>query len=330
MNRKKTIFGVILCGLLAAGCAVVFVNNSKEPAHPQDAKTEGVTKEPDKSVKQVIKNTDALKADAVKTSDESAPKEVLKKTKLYDVNNPLPLYAIAEIADVSPMIRKKIEALADDSQNVLFMERKDNRLVILREVTSDSAVPRHELEFVEINTEDGSHKISRPGYNGEDAEYDVWQYDEISKLPLKHIKYNKENEVEFTEIWHNNPDDSVKYEMKNGQGNPISILKETITNDTNMRREHVFYTKNGEVRMNISANYDGANMTRFTYYNADSPDEGASVFSEYADGVKTKETVYTTDYKIKNIYRSSYEDGLRTDITIFDNQNKEIEKLLAE
>ena len=50
-------------------------------------------------------------------------------------------------------------------------------------------------------------------------------------------------------------------------------------------------------KVNLTVNYDGADLTRFTYYNADKLNESGSVISEYKDGVITKETVYTSDYK---------------------------------
>ena len=74
--------------------------------------------------------------------------------------------------------------------------------------------------------------------------------------------------------------------------------------------------------------YDGADVKRFTYYNADKPADGGSVFAEYENGLKIKETVYSNDLKVENSYTAEYHNGEREGITIWDKNNKEIQKLV--
>ena len=118
--------------------------------------------------------------------------------------------------------------------------------------------------------------------------------------------------------------------MKDDKGNIISLKKETVSNDNDMRVEHLIYDKDGKTKVSVSASYEGADIKRFTYYNADKPAESGSVFSEYADGQKTKETVYNSALKIENTYTSEYKNGERTEIKVFDQNNQEIEAIISQ
>jgi len=129
-------------------------------------------------------------------------------------------------------------------------------------------------------------------------------------------------------VWNYDSENPVKYEMKDSEGRVISMRNETLTNGTDLRIEHLVYDKNGNTKINVSTTYEGDDIKRFTYYNADKIDESGSVFSDYSDGQKTKETVYTSDLKLKNTYTSDYKDGERENIIIFDNNNQEIKKFI--
>ena len=109
----------------------------------------------------------------------------------------------------------------------------------------------------------------------------------------------------------------------------MSIKKETPEGDMGLRLEHIVYDKDGNTKINLSAAYDGADIKRVTYYNADKPDESSTIISDYTDGQKVKETVYTPDLKIKNVYKANYVEGEMTDITVLDNNNEEVEKILT-
>ena len=69
-------------------------------------------------------------------------------------------------------------------------------------------------------------------------------------------------------------------------------------------------------------------MLRFSYYNAEKPNEGVLILGEYSDGLKMKETIYSSDYKLKNTYTSNYKNGIREDIRKFDENNRETEQLI--
>ena len=54
------------------------------------------------------------------------------------------------------------------------------------------------------------------------------------------------------------------------------------------------------------------------------------MLNEYDDIDKTKEKLYTTDYRLKNVFTSVYKDGEREEIRVFDGSNNEVAKFLAE
>lgn len=320
--RKKVIGGIVISAVVLACCAAIIL--TKETKN-DDKIVEQEVKKVEKSLPEPSQKTIAIKEKNVK-------KEVGLKTDLYKgvPDNLLPLSAISEIASLSGGVHKTVKELVDNSTSVLYAKRVGNKLVMVVENPDDN---RHGLEFVEISANGQHEKINflLSKYSEANSENDVWEYDESEdvKRPIKHTKIGSNGEVEFVETWNYLPEEPIKYELKNKEDKVISILKETIDENNSMRQEHLIYDKDGKTKINLTVNYDGADLTRFTYYNSEKQDESGSVFSEYKDGVKTKETVYTSDYKVKNVYQPEYKDGERTEIKVFDNENKEIEKLLA-
>lgn len=51
--------------------------------------------------------------------------------------------------------------------------------------------------------------------------------------------------------------------------------------------------------------------------------------SEYNDGLKTKETVYSSDYKLQNTYNAGYKDGERVTIKVLDSSNNKVEEIIS-
>ncbi len=251
-----------------------------------------------------------------------------KRTNLYNnvSSSSLPLSVIAELSDVPEFVRGNVEKLSNLS-NIYMAKKYGDKLFI---ITDNSANIRHNIEFIEISLINGHQVKTTLGYNDtiKDSNNDIWEYDKVSKKPIRHTKYNSDGDVDFVEIWNYDEKEPIKYEMKDGQGHPISIRKETLDDSANLRVEHLVYDKNGNTKINVSATYDGADIKRFTYYNADKPNESGAVYGEYSDGIKTKETVYTSDLKVKNSYTTEYKDGNKSSITIWDSQNKEIQKLV--
>ena len=322
--RKKVIGGIVL-GVVTVVCLAALIV-SKETK--DDEKTI-----PEREIKKVEKTAKVHVKPLVPQPKVEVKKDLNIKTDLYKgvPDSLLPLSAISEIASLNGHVHKTIKELVDNSTGVLYAKRSGNKLVMVVENPDDN---RHGLEFVEISA-DGKHEkigflLSK--YSEGNTDEDLWEYDvsEDVKRPTKHTKYNSDGDVEFVETWNYSSDEPIKYELKNKDDKVISLVKETIDANNSMRQEHLIYDKDGKTKVNLTVNYDGADLTRFTYYNADKPNESGSVISEYKDGVKTKETVYTSDYKVKNVYEPEYKNGEREGIKVFDNENKEVKTLLSE
>ena len=320
--RKKIIGGVVLGAVIFACCAALIL--SKE------------TKQEDKIVEKEIKKVEKTAVSQPKKEPQKQNTKSVKtlgiKADLYQgvPDSLLPLSAISEIANLNNDVLKTIKELVDNSTGVLYAKRTGNKLMMVVENPDDI---RHGLEFVEVSA-DGKHEkinILLSKYSQNESEYDIWEYDESEEIkrPIKHTKHDSNGAVEFVETWNYSTDEPIKYELRNKDDKVISVLKETIDENNSMRQEHLIYDKDGKTKVNLTVNYDGADLTRFTYYNAEKQDDSGSVLSEYKDGIKTKETVYSSDYKVKNVYQPEYKDGERSEIKIFNNENKEIEKLIA-
>ena len=299
-------------------------------------------------VKPILKNNEVSKvedlsqenkSEDVNNSTNSGNKQTLKqasveindkfttKANLYNSDNGvmLPLSTIEIISTLPDSIKEKVTQIADS--NNIFMSKKIHDKLLL--ITDNPSNIRHCIEFVEISLANGHQQKTTLGYNDKmkDSDNDIWEYDDNTKQPTRHSKYNNDGDIEFVEVW-NYDDNPMKYEMKDADGHVLSLRKETLDDGTDLRVEHLVYDKNGNIKVNVSTTYDGADIKRFTYYNADKPSDGGSVFAEYTDGLKTKETVYSNDLKVINTYTSEYKDGEREDIVIWDNNNNQIKKLI--
>ena len=276
-----------------------------------------------------------------KPEPKQAVKPVIPIKKSYDLYSQtpydLPLISIMEISELPENIKNTIDELLEKAQGFYLLKMNDGKIFIILQnpVNSENTYSRHDLEFAEINP-DGTLHCYFAGYSGEDGETalavtdsvdkDDWKFDKSTEpyKPLKHIKRDESGKIMFTEIWDYSSDADIKYEMKNSKGKAVSVLRETLESDTNYLKEHVFYDEDGNTKMSVSINYDGANITRFTYY---TPQEGISVMSEYTDGVKTKESVYNSNYELVNILKAAYENGERTSITLLDKNEAVLKKI---
>lgn len=332
--EKKKLVAIIVAAVLAAGCAVCFYHNENKNDRT-DNRIESTTKN-----KKSLKPAEKLKKEEkIITKKEASNKEkihkaalkeensIIRKTNLFntDAGSTLPLSAISVLSSLPHTIQNKVEKISE-SNNIFMVQKYHDKLLI---ITDNPENIRHCVEFTEISIPTGQQRKTTLGYNDKikDSDNDIWDYDEQSKLPIRHTKYNSNGDVEFVELWNydNNP---IKYEMKDADGHVISVRKETLNNGTDLRVEHLVYDKEGNTRINVSATYDGEDVKRFTYYNAEKPAESGSVFSEYSNGLKTKETVYTSDLKLKNSYTSEYKNGEREEISVWDTNNNEIQKLV--
>ena len=318
MINRKIAVGVS-CGLIALGFVCLAIMERKQIEETISAK---------------IPNNVQQTRSAAPKAEQPTKKSNLFSETIYN----LPLMAIVEIDKAPSEIQQSAAKLLDDAQGFYFAkydEGKKELLVLLENpISQGNTYDRHNLEFARIE-KDGSVKYSKQGYSGNDGETsnaveteeDLWDFDKTVEppRPLKHMVFSDNGKIEFVETWNYDENEPVKYEMKDGDGKVISIMKETAEGTT-YRREHVFYDKDGKTTMSLSANYDGTDLSRLSYYNADN-NSGMSIISEYYEGNKVKEVIYSQDYELKNTVKSEYENGKRKSVTILDSDSKEIETL---
>lgn len=320
MCRKKLILTIFLCVFLVTGCSI-FPN-----------KKEVKNSELQKSLEQDLSKVQPKESEIpvpVKVVQKVEPEIRIKKADLYEDNNEIFLSMIVKLSEIDAFLKTKIENYIQNSTIYYFEVKKDGIFMIVDNSDTEN-FHRHGMEFVEINNNGVKKVIPLIMTSDEDDENDVWELDEETKLPLRHVNYNDEGEIVYSEYWHYSPDSQIKYELKDAHGKTISLKKEIQESDSNIRIENLVYDKEGHTKINITTNYDGPNISRFTYYNATSPEDSVVVMSEFENGKKMKETVYSPDYKVKNVYKPTYEDGKRVSIKIFDDQNKVLEEILSE
>ena len=328
---KKKVFVWVLSAAAVAVCAMAFVMNKDAESENTSANVpvESNTKLNKTSVSVPPKE----ETKEVAPAEPETPKEIIKKGEMYSSlsNNQLPLSGIVLLNDLDEDIQEEIGDVLDSSKNIFMLKKLDNKLLMLVENPSDS---RHNIDLQEfmLNSESVKNLPFTTHIAGDETERDIWEYEDNDdmKRPVKHIKHDEENNVEYTEIWNYSPEETVKYEMRDGEDRVVSIKKETIDNETSLREEHIFYNKDGSIKQSVAISFNGPEITRFTYYNSEKPEDGIIIYSEFGpDGNKTKETVYTPDFKVINIYEPVYKDGVRVGIRVLDNQNREVEKILS-
>lgn len=267
----------------------------------------------------------------------------LYSNSLYD----LPLISIVEISKLNPILKNEIDKLLELSQGFYFLKMKNEDEVFIifqNAISSIDTYSRHGIEFAELSIDaEGTiiKNIYQPFYNGvlgeisnaiEDANSkpDIWKFDKSFEpyRPVKHSVYDEKGKLKFTEIWNYDQEEIVKYQVKNSKNKLISILKEIVTDDSNYRKEHIFYNDEGVVEFSISANYDGANISRFTYYNSLNSDDSVIIMSEFDEiGNKIKETIYDNDYQLLKIVKVDIENGERKKISVYDNEHRLIDSI---
>ena len=253
----------------------------------------------------------------------------VKKTNLYNDNYLIPLSAIVDISSLPEQTQNSINSIIENANLYYLKKHNDNVFLIIGNFNNEK-YQRHDIQLVEIN-KNGNKKITELNNTEEHAnDNDEWEYDKISNLPIKHTKYNSKGEIEFVEIWNYSQNEPIKYELRDGNDKVLSIKKETYDNDSNMRVEHLIYDESGDTKINISANYEGPNITRFTYFNSEKPHDSVTLMSDFEDGTKTKETIYSSNYKVKNSFNAEYKDGERINIKKYDAENNLVEEIVSE
>ena len=250
----------------------------------------------------------------------------------------MPLISIFEISKQSSIVKKSIDKVLELSQGFYYLKQIEDKVFIVLQnpAYEGDTYYRHGLQVAEI---DSSGKIlyHTVGYSGiegeilapEKTDSDFWVYDKTSEpyKPLKHVAYNEKGKIKFSEFWDYSPESNVKYEMKDSANKTISVLKEILEDDTNYRKEHIFYDNEGKILISISINFEGANITRFNYFNAKKPNSSVIIICDYVDGQKAFEKIYDKDYNLINIVEAVYRNGERKEVKVFDSEKKELGKI---
>lgn len=315
MSTKK--FSLLICGAIAISliCTGCFPKKVADSTNKQEQKG---------SAKQ-----------AIQTPKIEETKYDLYSETPYD----LPLVSIADISKLSVKTKKTIDSILESSQGFYYLKVNNNGdifIILQNPIQITNTYSRHNLQFIEID-KDGVVTSHTAGYTGIDGEIenaikqkdDVWTFDNSVEpyRPTKHIAYNEKGKVKFIETWSYDDTEPVKYQMKDSHKKVVSILKETQDNDANLRREHIFYDNEGNTTMSLTVNYDGANISRLTYYNSHDKIDSVSILSEYNEGNKVKELIYNEDYELINTAIAEYIDGTRKNIQVLDKDGNVILKI---
>ena len=315
MTLKKLILVLFsISFLIGIGYSLSFVLNKKE--------ANVVVAEPKKNVSKPVNNP-------VQTQIIKKEKADLYSESLYD----LPLISIAEISKLSKEKKAIVDKILESSQGFYYLKLVDDKIFIILQnpVKTSNIFSRHDLQFVEISN-DGNVIYHNAGYYGYEGEYsetnsnDVWTYDNTVEIkrPIKHIAYDEKGHIKFTEVWNYDPENEIKYIMKDSHDKDVSILKETQDSESNYRKEHIFYDNDSQIKMSLTVNYDGANITRMTFYNSHDLVDSVSVFSDYVDGIKTRESIYNEKYELLYTVIPTYTDDVRTKITVLNSKGEEV------
>ena len=309
--RLLTVFCITI---LCSGCI-----NKKEVTE-QDTDLQKNKKQDSKQISTPLKSTE--------------PKYDLYSTTPYE----LPLFSVIEISKLSPEIKNSIDKVLEASQGFYFLRNAGNKVFIILQnpLKNSETFSRHDLEFFEIDS-DGKiipHSAGYTGVNGEainlaESLDGDWIFDETigQSRPIKHTAYDEKGKIKFIETWNYDETEPIKYQMKDSNKKIISILKESQENDSNYRKEHVFYDNAGNTTMSLTINYDGANISRLTFYNSHDLIDSISIITEYTDGLKTKEVIYNEDYTLVNTVTAEYINGDRKTIRMYDSDGKETHKI---
>ena len=294
-----------------------------------------ITKKEDKA----IDNTEPKVVTKQKQSI-TKPKPIEKKYDLYS-NTPydIPLYSIVEISKLPTEIKSIVDKILEQAQGFYFLKFNGEKVFIILQnpITSGETFSRQNLQFAEVDLQ-GNVSYHNAGYIGiegettnfiENNKLDNWIFDKTEEYirPLKHTAFDEKNNVKFIELWNYDEQEPFKYQMLDSNKKIISILKETQDNDSNYRKEHIFYDNNGNTTMSLTINYDGANISRLTFYNSHDSIDSVSIISEYTDGIKTKELIYNQDYKLMSSFVPEYTDGELKKIKTYDSEEKEINQI---
>lgn len=328
MNGKKFFIGGILCTVIAcvAGATFLYQKNIQTKNEKQ---TTDIQQKKEEKVQPTTNNT----------AEKPVQKELNKtqRINMYDTEETrtLPFWAITQLATLSPNAQKTIENIMKNA-NVYYVDKTDNKIIIIKDSNDEEArFTRHDIEIISISSDGKNikketkfpHKMSN-----EESEREIWDYQLIEgdmMVPTSHKTLNEDGSVKFIEHWYYTQNEPVKYKLTNGNDKVLSIRKSLHQSGGNWSDEHIFYDENGNTALNITIAYENNNIARFTYYNPKKPEESVTILNEYINDEKSKETVYTTDYRLKNTFFADYKNGKRANIRVLDSNNNQINEFLA-
>ncbi len=328
---KRSVFvGTIIFVIIAISIVIILFPKKTKPEISKQSSLKIVE---ENSQKQVVSIQEAPKNVKAEVNMPVIPKEIIRKADMYSSlpNNQLPLSGVAELADLPEDVRENVDDIIGAARNIYMIKKLDNKVLMLVENPSDS---RHniDLKFISLDNEAETDIPFSSYIAGDESEDDIWEYEDMdeAKRPVKHIKYSPDKTIEYTEIWNYSSEQPIKYEMRDGDNKVVSIRKEIIDNETNLREEHISYNQDGSTKASVSIGYSGPEISRFIYFNSTNPAESITIISEFGEnGDKTKESVYSSDFKLINTYEPVYNDGIRSGIRILDDKGQEVEKILS-
>lgn len=322
MNKKKLIGVGILSAFVISGALFAYFSKTTDN---KDIEVKNVVEENQPAeVKQV------LPAKMVKSLE---PQKTHKaKLHNFDDNHYIPFSAMVEISELPEDIRELVKNSIKESEVYSLKLLGDKIFIIKSANTEEEKFSRHDFEIVKISMKD--KKVERDlrfpqKMSNTESEKEIWNYEVIEEdmmVPTSHVSLSESGKTKLKENWYYNREDGLKYKVVNDKNKTLSLRKTSAPDENgNWSDEHIFYDEDGNTLLNVSSTYEKNRLARFTFYEAENPNDGIIIVNEYNNGDKTKETVYTPDYKVKNVYNASYENGERKEVTVLDNNNKEIE-----
>lgn len=320
MNKKKLIGAGILSAFVISGALFAYFSKTTDNKNIENVVEENRPAE----VEQVL---------PVKTVKSLEPQKTHKaKLHNFDENHYVPFSAMVEISELPEDIRELIQNLIKESEVYSLKLSGDKIFIIKSANTEEEKFSRHDFEIVKISMKD--KKVEKDlrfpqKMSNTESEREIWNYEVIEEdmmVPTSHVSLSESGKAKLKENWYYNREDGLKYKVVNDKNKTLSLRKTSAPDENgNWSDEHIFYDEDGNTLLNVSSTYENNQLARFTFYEAENPNDGIIIVNEYNDGDKTKETVYTPDYKVQNVYNATYENGERKEVTVLDNNNKEVE-----
>ena len=329
MSGRKFIIGGFVCvSLICAICTISWYKNDIKKDNVR-AVTPITQEDTSNQSKEIEKRNVAYK-------ENKGIHPVQIKSYNFEETKILPISAVVALSSVSANAKKVIETLMTNS-DIYYVNNENGKILIIKDANNDEdRSARHDIEIITISA-DGKSIQKETEFpqkmSNEDSKNDIWDYKILEGnivLPASHKFVNNDGKIKYIEYWNYNQNNPVRYKVTDAEGKVISIRKSSGREGGNWSDEHIFYDKNGNTALNISIAYEDNNIARFMYYNPQSPETSAVIISEYVDSLKVKETLYTTDFKLKNTYIAEYTNGKCSRIKLFNSENKETNLFLVE